>query len=157
MTAQANTIIDALVTAIAADHSAGTGTYDLSGAGLVDEGVSMDPPVDAIAVVRLMFPDFPPVVDHVDLDTYHRSMSLQVMLWAKSANTAAARRAAILELYHDVTAAIETAVRGATLNGTCTDVTCTGPTVDGDEQDLAPGYGTAVFDATVFYPASRGI
>ena len=160
MAVLANTILDACIAAIAVDHTATGGAYDLS-TGAVVEGVYKFPPGAQVAMVAVSFPSINPDAAIRNLATYGRTMRVEVSMWASSADDPTVRRTAIMALANDVSTAFENALHdvstpGALVGENIDEVVCDLVTLDGDEQDLATGYGYGLMVVTITYRQARG-
>jgi hypothetical protein len=149
----------ALKSAIQADHTATGGTYDMSGA-------------DAVAIGRYMHPlagapfcwiagpavstdaDGPPIGQYLHVATF------DLMGFASSDGGVELRVLAGIDLMSDVHKAIEDSGRGLGLVGQVAgfrDVVVQGVGFDGDEADLAPGYGVFFSQVQITYHTTRGV
>jgi len=156
MGSTAVTIWKALATAINADHSV-SGTHDLSATDAVRRGRFMQP-----GVVPSVWIAAPVITTEPDsqIGDFKRLAVFDVVGYVAGTSRAPSSRAdQALELAHDVMTAVENASRtaGGSLRSTAYNISCELTGFDGDEGDLAPGYGVCIGTIEIEYTKDRGI
>jgi len=154
-------IIDAMITAVQVDHSAGSGTFDLSATDQVQRGTFTRNPLGAgKAFVCIQWPEKIPSSqgpDLVPMGLFARSPEIPIRGWAPySPDTSSARGAAIADLLDDVSTALEDSHRTGSLN-TLAQFLDVGD-VEFSGVDVAQASGFARFDAiaSIVYRTTRG-
>lgn len=157
---EARAILEAIRDAIKADHTAGGGTYDLSGVDRVRIGRYTAPVADA-PFVWVAPPAISSTPEGARLGHYFKTATCDVMGFVATTDGEVESRAlAAIDLQSDAHSAIEESGRG---NGALfsavsrfRDVVVQGVSFDGDENGLAPGFGVFFSTVVVTYELARG-
>lgn len=162
MAVTANTILDAVVAAVATDFSSGESGIDMSVTGRVIEGEYRRPQVTG-ACAAVSPPSITRAEEILNLAQWGRRLTCVVGVWAPSADSNNNRRNQVLELASDIGNAIEgTKYRqsdfytGSLASVDIAYIAVEIDVVDGMEEGMTPGYAHAMLTVTVEYQKGAG-
>ena len=158
LASKATAFIGHVKTAVNVDHSAASGTYDLSLADSVKIGHFKRNPLNAKPFVMISVGSVTTEFENVPMGTYQRTLSLDVIGFAPG-RTPALRTSAALDIANDIATSIENDAYGSSGNlaiAGCLWCVIEQSAVDGDEFNIAPNYGIGFCTVELKYRTTRG-